>query len=113
MSNEKLLESFTSQGIEITRESFERLLKASNLRTLFRSYRAPLPLTADRNLLKLGRAEPAPLENWATVITKTLENIQKLKPGAARAEIAESLQEITEANLAAEDIIQRRLGRDL
>ena len=112
VGEEKLLDSFTSQGISITQESFEQILQESHRNNSFTSYRAPLPLEAGAILEKIGSIVPEPVEQWKERVASTIERLSKLRKDSARAEIADAVQDIAEAVAIVEETIKRRIGED-
>ena len=112
VGEEKLLDSFTTQGISITQESFQQILQASHSVNSFSSYRAPLPLEAGAILEKIGSLVPEPVEQWKERVASAMERLAKLRPESARAEIADAVQDIAEAVTIAEESIKRRIGED-
>jgi hypothetical protein len=107
-----LLDSFTEQGIEITRDSFERLLNESHLRYMFKSYRPPLPLEAGALLAKLGNVAPSPTEDWRERVQETITRMSALGAAPTKTQIAEAISPIADAVNEAEETVRRRLGRD-
>jgi hypothetical protein len=112
VSDSVLLDSFTSQGIEITRSSFEELLSASHQRYIFNSYRPKKPLDSGALLTKASTISPQPIVAWKERIISVMEKIAKLKTNATRVEIAETLSELTSGLEDAEITIRNRIGQE-
>ena len=111
-SDSILLDSFTSQGIEITRSSFEELLNASHNRYIFDSYRPQKPLDAGALITKTSSISPQPLIAWKERVMSVMEKVSKLKGTATRVEVAETLSELTSGLEEAEMTVRSRIGQE-
>lgn len=71
----------------------------------------PLPkkeVTSLENLMKqLGEIEPAPIENWMSIIEQTTIQCKRLEPNAQRDEIAQAVGLLSESTRDAEALIFR------
>jgi hypothetical protein len=99
-----------TQGISITKQSFEEVLDATHNAFKVAPYVKKLPIAGMNLFEKLRRLEPEPFEGWRQMLTLTMENLAKLTPGADDIEIAETYGEVS--NFAAKIIgdFEARIG---
>jgi len=107
-----LQDTFTEQGIPITKESFESLLQANHTVNSFKSYLPPKPQESGLILNAIGSIQPEPIQEWKDRVASAISRISLLKEGAAGAEIADAVEDIAAAVSLAEANVTKRIGED-
>lgn len=109
LTPEQSLVAIESQGIEITKETFEDLLNETHRVNTFLTRMVteiPGPLTNWEALLKI---EPEPFLGYKEVMAKTTIELNKLPPDAKELEVALALSEFSSLAEEAETNFKRRM----
>jgi hypothetical protein len=77
-----------TQGVSITKQTFEEILDATHTAFKVPPYIKKMPLAGMKLIEMLRRLNPEPFEGWREIITLTMESLSKLTPEADEAEIA-------------------------
>jgi len=88
-----------SQGVPITNESFQALLNASHIRTIFPVYTKRTVIPSSEIVNTIASIQPSPVENWSESIKQVQESIVNLpKDGSAsRIELAHAFEPLRDA----------------
>jgi len=111
LTPEQGLTAIESQGIEVTKETFEDLLNETHKVNRFESkltMEIPGPLMNWESLLKI---EPEPLQEFREIILKTTVELNKLPPDAKEVEVALALSDFSTLAEEAESNFKRRMPK--
>jgi hypothetical protein len=109
LTSDQAISAIESQGIEITKETFEDLLNETHRVNSFKSElitEIPGPLENWELLLKI---EPEPMIGFRETINRTTLDLSKLPPDAKEVEVALALSEFSTLAEAAERGLKQRL----
>jgi len=84
-----------TQGISITKQTFDEVLDASHMAYKVAPYVKKVPIAGMNLFDMLRRISPEPFEGWQQMLTLTMEGLSKLTPGADDIEIAEAYGQIS------------------
>ena len=106
------ISALASQGVDVSKEAFEELLSQSNRRFLIppTSF-STIPSGMD-NMRGLLTINPAPFEDYVTVMNLTIEQISALPADADKAQIAIAFGALSEVSAQFEANLSQRLGLD-
>jgi hypothetical protein len=101
-----------TQGVSITKQSFEEILDATHTAFKVAPFVKKLPIAGMKLFDMLRRLKPEPFEGWAQMLTLTMESLSKLTPEADEIEVAETYGMVS--NFAAKIVgdFEARLGAE-
>jgi hypothetical protein len=103
------LSALQSQGVEITRETFQSLLDEIHRNNAVSPLRVKTLTSMKDTLTEVGTLEPPPFDNWQTLIDTTIDGLLRLAPDANVGDIAEKLGDLSNAVKIAETQVKQRV----
>jgi hypothetical protein len=109
----KLRSELESQGVSITKESFEDLLTTSHLKhNVSREVRVDLP-RIEQTLQELAEFEPAPIDQWKESLQSFQSAFVVLGSNLSTIQVATAAEQLVRSIGEKEIFIQQRLGKEI
>ena len=113
LTHEQGLGALESQGIEITKDSFDDLLNETHRVNRFQTkYLLEIPGPLD-NWTKLMKIEPEPVEEYYAIMEKTHAELLKMPPDADSSIIAPAIRDFANLAEACHERVKVRLGKQI
>ena len=110
IDEQALRSTFDTQGIPLTKESFQLLLDQAHKRTAFPDYRVPALPPAAQVVEQVATLPTPPVADWSAHLKEIQATLAKLPAAPSDAEIALALGPLRDSLGSAEDAILSKLG---